>query len=363
MILSLDGRRPQVGRAGASLCRLSPHLVCLDFLASLGESREWVVRRHRIDAARAVGLVFERLQPACAGGKGAVLSLPAYLTRAQAVLLGPLANKARLALLGSVSGPLAGALAAHAAEAWSGTAVVIDADDHALTASTVVADDEQLWIHATQSWPHFNLRAWKGRLLDKVSDRCIRQSRRDPRDSAAVEQSLYEQLERALGVGGRTVELLIQTTNWYQNLLIQPEEMLAACDGLVRQARNEIQAMLSASPARDSLRTVLVTAAAGRLPGFVDAMQELVREVVPPRALDASDDFGEDLMPNGHGPVRVTVLAADAAARAAHSVAARMHRGELPRGHLDLALPLPRAESQAAPGKRTFRLFSADPEP
>ena len=46
-----------------------------------------------------------------------------------------------------------------------------------------------------------------------VADRCIRQSRRDPRDSASAEQALYDQLEDALesAAKGKTVDLLSQT--------------------------------------------------------------------------------------------------------------------------------------------------------
>src|SRR5207248_5709790 len=129
-------------------------------------------------------------------------------------------------------------LAAHATLPWTGTALVLDADDHALSAATVVADGGQLWLQAGHDWPALNVRAWKGRLLDRVADRCIRQSRRDPRDSASAEQSLYEQLEDALTAAGqgRMVELLIQTTSWYQNLLVRPEEILTFCEGLVSQA-------------------------------------------------------------------------------------------------------------------------------
>ena len=80
MILSLEGRHPQVGRAGAALCRQSPHLACLDFLAHLGESREWVAGRHRLDPAKAMSVVFERLQAVCTEVRGMVLVLPAFIT-------------------------------------------------------------------------------------------------------------------------------------------------------------------------------------------------------------------------------------------------------------------------------------------
>jgi hypothetical protein len=41
LAVSLQGRYPEVGRAGAALIRENPHLVCLDFLALLGNDRTW----------------------------------------------------------------------------------------------------------------------------------------------------------------------------------------------------------------------------------------------------------------------------------------------------------------------------------
>jgi hypothetical protein len=365
MVLSLENRRPQVGRAGAALCRQSPHLTCCDFLAALGEKREWVAGRYRLNASKAMAAVFERLQASCTDTKGLVVALPGYLTRTQVTLLTPLAQKARWPLLGSVQTPLACALAIHAVQPWSGLALVLDADDHALSLTTIFADADQLYVQAAQTLTHLNLRAWKGRLLDMVADRCIRQSRRDPRDSAPAEQSLYDQLEDALDTAakGKVVDLLIQTPQWYQNLLLRPEDIHAFCARLVAQTLESVQRILAASQARDVLRTVIVTAAAGRLPGLVAALEESVRQPVPLKDLDASEDFGENLMEISDGPVRVNVLLPDAVAQAAHSLACRIHRGELPHGHLDMVLPLSNlAQPPAAgtPAKRTFRVFSAE---
>ena len=64
LVISLQGRQPQVGTSGVGLCRLSPHLACLDFLSDLGENRQWTAGRHCLDAARALTLVLERVQPA-----------------------------------------------------------------------------------------------------------------------------------------------------------------------------------------------------------------------------------------------------------------------------------------------------------
>ncbi|HLN33348.1 MAG TPA: hypothetical protein VK395_36810 [Gemmataceae bacterium] len=369
MVLSLEGRRPELGRAGASLCRRSPHLACSSFWAYLGEPREWTAGRHRLDASKASAVVLEHLQSACAPAQGVVLALPAYLTRAQVALLGPLAKKVRLPLLGSVRAPLASALAAYTAEPWSGMALVIDVDDHVLTATTVVADGEQLSAHASQAWPHLSLRAWKGRLLDMIAERCIRQSRRDPRDSAVTEQSLYEQLEDALDTAARAkmVELLVQTTHWYQNLFLRPEEIVSFCERPVRQVVEGIQTMMATSSARDGLCAVLVTRAVERLPGLFPALQDYVREHVQAAAEpDPSDDFGEDLLQGAGGPARVMVIPADGVARAAHHLADRFQRGELPRGHLDLSVPLPKSDPSLPDhpsSKRGFRILSADTDP
>ncbi len=215
-----------------------------------------------------------------------------------------------------------------------------------------------------QAWPQLNLRAWKGCLLDMVADRCIRQSRRDPRDSALAEQSLYEQLEEALDRGqqGKMVELLIQTSNWYQNLLLRPEEMVAFCERLVRRVVDGIEAMLGSQFGRGVLRCVIATRAVGSLPGLVSALQSFVQEQAPAREREPSSDFGEDLIQDGGEPAPLTVLAADAVARAAHDLAVRFHRGELPRGQLDLSVPLPTSMPPAAgqPYKRNLRILSPD---
>jgi hypothetical protein len=364
-VVSLEGKRPEVGRAGAALCRQAPHLACLDFLASLGETREWVIGRHRLDAARLTTLVLERLHTATAGAGGVMLALPAYMSRVQASLLAPLATKARLPLLGTVRSILATAFAAHATLPWTGTALVLDADDHALSAATVVADGGQLWLQAGHDWPVLSLRAWKTRLLDRVADRCIRQSRRDPRDSAPAEQSLYEQLEHALdNCGqGRTVELLVQTDRWYQNLLLRPEEFATFCEPLVTRAVEGVRGLVTVG-GRTALRVVLVTRAAGRLPGLLPALQKAVGTTAGPVAVqEPSEDFGEDLLAEGGSLAGVALLADADVARAAHALAGRVQKGELPQGHHDLTLPVP-PESEADPGTtpvRSIRLASFDP--
>jgi hypothetical protein len=325
LAVSLERRRAEAGRAGVQLCRQLPHLACLDFLAHLGTPREWKAGRHRLDAGRALTLVLEKLHPFCAGVQGVALTLPAYLTRTQAGLLATLLAKVRIPLLGSVTAPLAAVWTAHQQEPWRGLAVVLDADDHALTCTAVAADESggsrQARVLVEQVMPALGVRAWKERLLDGIADRCIRQSRRDPRDSAVAEQALYDQLDEACAAcrQGQTLEFGIQAEHWYQNLRLPPQEFVTFCAPLVRRTLEVIHRVLEAVQAEEPPAVILVSAAASRLPGLTAMLCEQT----------------------GEGTA-VTVLSADAAAKAAHELAGRWQSGALPSGHVDVAVPLGR---------------------
>ncbi|WP_171471264.1 hypothetical protein [Frigoriglobus tundricola] len=80
-------------------------------------------------------------------------------------------------------------------------------------------------------WPRLNVKAWKDRLLDAISDRCVRLCRRDPRDSAEAEQALFEQLDEALdrARAGQRSSLCVRTAHWFQDVVQQPEEFEAHC--------------------------------------------------------------------------------------------------------------------------------------
>jgi hypothetical protein len=233
---------------------------------------------------------------------------------------------------GALASPLAAALADHAEQPWREAALVLDADEHALTAAVVVARDGWAQLADVRFAPQLGRQAWKARLLAAAADRCIRQSRRDPRDSAPAEQALYEQLDAALEAArdGRVAELVIETPHWYQNLLLRPEELVTVCAPVVRQAREMVAALLSEL----DVGAVLLTASAARLPGL-------------PAALEARSRKG-----SGRGEVRV--LAADAPARGAHGLAAAACRGEVPAGHLEAAPLPPPLPADAGPARVQF---------
>jgi hypothetical protein len=357
LAVSLEGRRAEVGRAAVSLCRLAPHLVCQNFLACLGGPGEWKAGRHRLDAAQLVGLVWDRLQPTCADAGGMTVCLPPYLKAAQVAQLAQLAAKKKIPVLGSVATPLVAMMAACAHGAVVGLTLVVDVDDHALTLAAVATDDEQARLVGSSSLPRLRSQAWTNCLIDAVADRCVRHSRRDPRDSAPAEQSLYEQLPDALEActQGRPVQLGIRASQWFQNLLLQPEELTSFCGRLVQQAVHAGGELLR-DVAFQGPGAIVVTDAASRLPGLVDALGGLAEQ--PETALEVTnpDDFGEDLVPTEAERGQVIVLAAEAPARAAHQLAERMLHGELAREHLANAVPLaPSPVADSGPARLQFR--------
>src|SRR5262245_41409631 len=130
MVVSLEKRSAEVGRAGVGLVRRLPHLAVRDFLPALGHDRVWTAGRHCLDAAAAVVLVGERLRPALSGQHALAVAVPAYLSLQQVTLLTAALERARLPVLGTATVPVA-VVATHADSRY-GTALVVDADGHAL---------------------------------------------------------------------------------------------------------------------------------------------------------------------------------------------------------------------------------------
>jgi hypothetical protein len=362
LAVSLEERQPRVGRAGAGLCRRSPHLACLDFLPYLGDDDTWDAGRHRLDAAGALALVCDLLQRRVGRAEGVTVAVPSYFSAAQSALLADVANRARWRLLGSVPSPLAVALAAHEHLPWSGLAVVLDLDGYALTWSAVAVRDDVLRVLHTNAAPQLARGVWLGRLLDCAALRCIHLSRRDPRESAEAEQSLFDQLACVLDTqtGHEPAEMVLQTPHWYQHLKFPPAELSAFCAPLRQRAVVEMQTFLAAVAALGPVGAVLLTGTAARLPGLAAAMDELILgpESEPP-ANEEDRDFGEDLIEETLLSARVHVLDDDAVARAAFDLARRQHRGELPRGHLD-TVPLPGSAPAADAGPARLRYGDED---
>jgi hypothetical protein len=349
-VVYFEGRRPQVGSAGLAYCRQAPHLFCAGFLPFLGAARTWADGRTRLDASQALSLLFDHLRPACDNAQGIVLVLPAYLGEPQRRIATQLAEKNRWRLLGTLSAPLAATLAAQMEQQpWSGLTYVLDADEHALDWSVVSCEGGQARLLAVQSQPRLGALAWKERLIDAVAERCVRQSRRDPRDSAQAEQMLWDQLDAAveLCASGQMADLIIQTAHWCQNLIWRPDDPAIACAPFASQVLDEMRFLeeTHGSPAH-----VLITASAARLPGLLTLLNDALWQATPEdqAELEPNSDFGEGLLQEeASDPAPLTVLRGDALALAAHALADRIVRDDLPGGSIEI-VPLPAAQTADA---------------
>jgi hypothetical protein len=194
----------------------------------------------------------------------------------------------------------------------------------------------------------------------------VRQSRRDPRDVPQAEQALFEQLGILLeaGLHGRLVQLGIQAPQWYQNLLVHPEETTGFCASLTRQVAREVEAFYQMVPAEEVPPSVLLTARVGRLPGLAALLRAYIEDVVQePHSVLAKqpalseEDFGDGLIQHSASQIAgVAVLAADAPARAAHGMAISFQQGCWPRGHSESSAPLPLPQPvEAGPPRLNFQ--------
>ena len=341
LFIAGDRRTPEVGRAGFALCRKLPHVVCSNFLASLGQAREWRVGRHALIAEAALGLAFDKVRgPVAAETDAVAMALPAYLGPAQVTRVAATAARSKLPLKGTAVGALAlaadragtvlaGKPAAPEGADWvvplrpasggPGAVVVIDADEFAVSAALVSVEPDRVRLAGSAVWPRLAMKAWKDRLLDAVADRCVRLCRRDPRDSADAEQALYEQLDDALdrARAGQRISLCVRTAHWFQDVLQQPEEFEAHCAALARSAGDSVRDFTNGIGLAEPPRAVWLTDAAGRLPGLV-------------RAVHANTPEG----------TAVEVLPPNAVAAAVGALVPRWLAGGLPRAHLDSTIAL-----------------------
>lgn len=342
LLIACDRRTPAVGRAGYAICRTAAHAVCSNFLPAVGQPREQRFGRHTLTADAALELVLAKVRAAIGAEADAVaMLLPSYLGPKQVTKTVLVASRAKLPLKGTASAglvlvaeraaavltgkPAAGATPAvgvvpiRPPAAGAGSAVVVDADEFALSACVVGVARDTARVAASACWPRLGVKAWNEKLLDAVADRCVRLCRRDPRDSAAAEQSLFEQLADALdwARGGHRVRLNVRTAHWYQDVVQEPEEFEGYCAALARQAAESVRELITGAGLPLPPRVVWLTHAAGRLPGLVRAVHQNT--------------------PEG---TAVEVLSAAAAAEAAAALVPRWLSGELPRQHLDATMPI-----------------------
>ena len=344
LAINMEKRALEVGRAGLSLIRRLPHLACTGYLPHLGKAQEWKGGRHHLDAVAAAALVFEKLLTSCGAFENIYLALPSYLTAPQVGKLASVAAKTRFPLKGTATASLA--LAADrisalqntkpakdeaTADEWiaplerAGKAglpfdiIIIDADEHALTGNLIRVEPNHVCLAAMSVLPRLSTRLWKDRLLDSLSDRCVRVCRRDPRDSAEAEQALYEQIDDCLDRirFGQKITLTVRSAHWYQDLVLRPDEFENFCAAMVRETATSVTDLITSSALPEPPRAVWLTHEAGRLPGLAKALHQNIAE-----------------------RTNVGVLRPEAAALAIANLGERWQEGDLPNTHLDTAIPV-----------------------
>ena len=258
-----------VESGATGLARRAPHLVCMNYLNQLGTPRQWQVGRAVTtpeDAARAtLSLIVKRL-----GGPDAVgLVLPPTLSASQVKTVARLATESGLAVRASASAPLA--TAAHHLDPDEDTGVdvvIVECDDFALTATRLHHDGEAVQQVGLGTFPSLAAKLWGDRLVDGLSDRCVRLCRRDPRDSATAEQALYDQIGPALerARAGLGTALTIRHDHWVQDLSATPADWEALAAPLAGEAAAQIVGFVRRGK---SPRAVWLTHEAARLPGLL----------------------------------------------------------------------------------------------
>jgi hypothetical protein len=344
LAINLERRPTAVGRSGWSLVRKAPHHVCANFLPHVGQVKSWRVGRHALSAEAALGIVFATVAPTVvAEAEAAGLALPPYVTPPQANLIATAAAVNKLPIAGTVVAALA-VVADKADSVLNGqmptendperagivpirptddgpcSVVVVDADEHALSASVVWVDRGEARHMRSTAWPKLSARVWQDKLMGVIADRCVRLCRRDPRDSADAEQALFEQLDTALDAvaANRPAAFHLRAAHWYQDIVQQPADFDSICEPIVTQVIAGMTDLIYASGVPAPPRAIWLTAAAARLPGLHAAIYE-----------------------NSAESTSVTNLSPDAIAVAAGRLAPRWLAGELPRQHLDSIIPLP----------------------
>jgi hypothetical protein len=356
LVLCLQGRTPEVGTPGLVLCRERPDLTYRDFLPYLGHvfgaPQPWRPRTS-LDPQQALGVLFQKLRRLCTTRGEACCALPPYLDETQVHLVYQAAEQAGFRLDASAASPLAAALAARAERPWSGTALLIDLDDHALWVSVLQESEREARLLETYLYPELGLARWKMRLLNALADCCILQSRRDPRAFSTAEQSLYLQLDAIMAscVQNHSANVVFQAGQWHQHMVLPPDDTESFCEGLTRPLLADVQALFNTRWPDKTPTAILLSAQAANLPGLAVHLEDFLDswfQLHPPEPDESPppdlEDFGANLLSdeeeNGPRP-QLILLPADAAAWGTHLLGGYVQSAIVAPGHLDAALPWP----------------------
>jgi hypothetical protein len=239
--------------------------------------------------------------------------------------------------------------------------LMIDVDGHALTWSILQREGDELRLRLVRPSTHLGRGAWLRKLMDGVAARCVRQSRRDPRESPETDQSSYDQLAQLIDEPLPPVaRLRLQGAGWYHHLSVAREDLVAITAPVLRQAIAELDAAVTEMAQVGRPAAALLTSAAAGLPGLTAAVESRLGAILPTFSAEEDDesDLG-NLLVSTPGKCGVQILPPDALARAAHAQALRVHRGEAETAHPQgIALPSSAAStsrSDPGPARLSFR--------
>ena len=167
---------------------------------------------------------------------------------------------------------------------------------------------------------------------------------------------LYDQLDGVLALcqQGQQAEVAVQAPQWYQNLVLGPQELTLACAGLRERTVTAFSDLCAAALRQGALRAVVLTAAAARLPGLAAALEHLLADLALPEPSDDSDDFGDGLL-GEDAALSLRLLGDESLCQAVHELAVGLQRKALTPGHWQV-VPLPQVEPvDTGPARLHFR--------
>ena len=153
--------------------------------------------------------------------------------------------------------------------------VTVLVDNHGLAFGHVEAGEHGLRLAEEHVATALGMNAWWEALLNGIAEICIRQNRRDFRDSGAAEQGIFGQLDDVVSAAsrGELIEIVIRTRHWCQNLILRPDQINAMCEPLARRAARVFAEWLQQKVPARPCRIVLGDEAASR-PGLKTAIQD-----------------------------------------------------------------------------------------
>ncbi len=352
MVLNLEGTEASVGRAARLVCRERSQYAHTNFLHQVPEAVP-VARLHRAetflapDPCASVRRVLRRVLAVSPYPSGVTYCVPPYLSKRQLEVFIHLSVESGLPVAGIIASPLANVLSAYAEHPWTGSAILLDLDEHMFWLSLLKTEEGNAEILDTFGYEHLGLRHWHQKVLDGLADHCIQHTRRDPRDCPAAEQALYMQLQPIMEqcVYGHVANVTFRTRDQFHHFVLLPEHTLGFCKSLTQEIVSEVSNALRHLRSEGHTSPVLLVSHQGSLlPGVVGNLEHYQQR-----------NTGQEL--NSLSAVAsIILLPPDAGCRGAFSLAPQFLAEELPSWFVQSQAPLPIPQAiERGPARLHFR--------